>query len=629
MSSSVKLLLRNRPTAFDISHGNDNIVVAAPEGLLFFHVNGLGAPHHIINYEQAQVVSQLRFHRQSGSSESHDSLAALRGGVVSLWNPSNSLRPLTSFLQPPSSSNAFVVDMEWSLANSSLLATCGSGNGGSVAHIWDIRSNSSLPVNTILTAEGRTPSNLYESSSGVEYHSLDWCESDASTNNLLMLKTPSNVSLFDLRKLGKPHHNQVHNTPLLGIDSVGDSGAISHCSWCGASSSFVVGSCYTDTIEWWSASSLSIEIKQHANNLLHRSSQMLSTPVGKALILSQPAYLSNPSDATPPQPAGDGSDLPNPPAAASKLSTDGSKSLATTLMLSGYPRSFSMGSIFTPPEAGYEESPFMLLTRFANNSNQASHSQFGPSQQLNVRSSAGAHPYARQQFADPYGSNIGSRIISSNHQVSNQPPALPAEQAGEAVEETVPGLYNGGILGMKWGTPGRLIPPTHGGLELLVFTDNGLLQAIKITPEVTSKYTMSRSVGKDDSELKRDVFSAPTLTSPVRTTAGSAVGGGVGGASEESAGATAVHPTISAHPRTNRRHVPPPQFSITHPLTTSNTGTSAPPAAKPSFGLPQTSHLFPTETTTSHDFWGSVEDEVLCLQDNLGNFLVLLQNVAW
>lgn len=44
------------------------------------------------------------------------------------------------------------------------------------------------------------------------------------------------------------------------------------------------------------------------------------------------------------------------------------------------------------------------------------------------------------------------------------------------------------LLGMKWGTPGRLIPPSYPGLELLMLTESATLTALKLSGEVVSKY---------------------------------------------------------------------------------------------------------------------------------------------
>jgi hypothetical protein len=68
--------------------------VASPGCLTFFRLNGLGSPHHVIHYEQPAQIRQIRYQK-------YGHLAALRGGIVSLWDPSPSrtLRPLLGFVQ--------------------------------------------------------------------------------------------------------------------------------------------------------------------------------------------------------------------------------------------------------------------------------------------------------------------------------------------------------------------------------------------------------------------------------------------------------------------------------------------------------------------------------------------------
>lgn len=40
------------------------------------------------------------------------------------------------------------------------------------------------------------------------------------------------------------------------------------------------------------------------------------------------------------------------------------------------------------------------------------------------------------------------------------------------------------ILGVKWGVPGRFLPPTHSGLELLIMTESAAIHVIKIPVEM-------------------------------------------------------------------------------------------------------------------------------------------------
>ena len=94
MASTLHLSVRGKPSAFDLSPSNDGCVVASPGCLTFFHLNGMGTPRHVIHYEQPQQIRQLKYQKTS----SQFLLATLRGGGVSLFDPSKSLRPLTGFI---------------------------------------------------------------------------------------------------------------------------------------------------------------------------------------------------------------------------------------------------------------------------------------------------------------------------------------------------------------------------------------------------------------------------------------------------------------------------------------------------------------------------------------------------
>lgn len=91
-SMSVRLSVRGKPSAFDLSPSNDMAVVASPGCLTLFSLNALGAPRHIIHYEQPQQIRKVKCQKEG-------KLAALRGGVVSFWDPLHSLRPLLGVVQ--------------------------------------------------------------------------------------------------------------------------------------------------------------------------------------------------------------------------------------------------------------------------------------------------------------------------------------------------------------------------------------------------------------------------------------------------------------------------------------------------------------------------------------------------
>lgn len=90
--TSVQLSVRGRPTAFDMCASNDMAVVVSAGCMTFFHLNGLGAPCHVIHYEQNELIEKVKFQK-----EGH--IAGMRGGVVSIWDPMHSLRPLVGFVK--------------------------------------------------------------------------------------------------------------------------------------------------------------------------------------------------------------------------------------------------------------------------------------------------------------------------------------------------------------------------------------------------------------------------------------------------------------------------------------------------------------------------------------------------
>jgi hypothetical protein len=89
---SIQLPIRGRPSAFDLSPSNDMVVVASPGCMTFFHLNSLSFPRHVIHYEQPQQIRRVKYQREG-------KLAALRGGIVSFWDPLHSLRPTLGLVQ--------------------------------------------------------------------------------------------------------------------------------------------------------------------------------------------------------------------------------------------------------------------------------------------------------------------------------------------------------------------------------------------------------------------------------------------------------------------------------------------------------------------------------------------------
>ena len=106
---SVQLSVRGNPSAFDIIYESDNLVISCPGCLSFFDLrvsNGpkcelnvppnffeySGSPKHVIHYEQPQQIRKLKYKPFTSS------FAALRGGILSLWDPVKTFKPVQGFL---------------------------------------------------------------------------------------------------------------------------------------------------------------------------------------------------------------------------------------------------------------------------------------------------------------------------------------------------------------------------------------------------------------------------------------------------------------------------------------------------------------------------------------------------
>jgi len=204
MSISLQLSVRGKPSAWDISPGNEMCVVAAPGCLTFFHLNGLGAPRHVLHYEQPEQVRKLRYQRQTGGSAT---LAALRSGIVSLWDPSRLLRPLLALVQSHSPPGSYITDMQWSLTNVNLMAT-GSDCGGDVC-LWDVRVPS-IPAQAIQQPQGSVCTGI------------DWCPSQT---HLLAVSNRRAVFIWDSRMFPLSGSG---SASAFGSGSSSSGGALSH-----------------------------------------------------------------------------------------------------------------------------------------------------------------------------------------------------------------------------------------------------------------------------------------------------------------------------------------------------------------------------------------------------------------
>ena len=187
-------------------------------------------PKHVIHYEQSKA-DKLCFQKQGGNL-----LAALRTGVVSFWDPGNSLSPLVGSVNSPGA----ITDMDWS-ANSNLLSTvCSAGS----VRIWDARSPS-------LAVQQMSLGGLHNC------NQVDWCP----TNNHLLSVVAENriVLIFDNRMYGRLNHKKEDDS----VNIFEPSGGITCSSWCENSlvpvsktakqmsiCSIVVGT-GKNTIEYW------------------------------------------------------------------------------------------------------------------------------------------------------------------------------------------------------------------------------------------------------------------------------------------------------------------------------------------------------------------------------------------
>jgi hypothetical protein len=235
-STTIQLAVRGKPSAFDLSFNNEMCVVASPGCLTFFLLSGSGSPRHVIHYEQPQQIRRIRYQKLGH-------LAALRGGVVSLWDPSKSLRPLLGFVQSP----GWITDLNWNLSNYNILATCSDSGGG--ISLWDARSPSYTTM---------------QISAGQVTTSVDWCPSNP--NLLAACSDSKSVSVWDIRmtipNTSSGPSTGSKNGSFSTITST--SGEIISCHWTGneeimcgkPSGSFpsLVISKDDSSLEWWNIS---------------------------------------------------------------------------------------------------------------------------------------------------------------------------------------------------------------------------------------------------------------------------------------------------------------------------------------------------------------------------------------
>ena len=391
MSTSLQLSVRGRPSAFDILQpSNDICVVASPGCLTFFHLNGLGSPRHVIHYEQPHQIRTIRF-------QQYGLLAALRGGVVSLWDPSKSLRPLLGFV----SSTGWLTDISWHAGNCNMLASSSDASGG--VAIWDVRSTN-------------TP--VLKMNAGQLSSSVEWCPSN--DNLLAACSDAQTVHVWDVRMVGginvSMRSGNTSNAVMssTGGNSVIDSlatfrpprGGVVACCWTqsggtdmdyqssrgsvaeypsvnsgtGSSSqsaSLIVGTT-EGALEWWDirsapsltptntagtasmSSSSSLAARQVAGlrpSLLDASSLLLPTPHGRGLVICR-RFESSHTTATN---VTTNFAATNTNTTSTNTSDSKSKNVQVEMTLQGYPKAlspkegFDLKSVFQPPSEGINE----------------------------------------------------------------------------------------------------------------------------------------------------------------------------------------------------------------------------------------------------------------------------------
>lgn len=458
-STTLQLAVRGKPSAFDLNCDHDICVVASPGCLTFFHLAGLGSPRHVIHYEQPQQIRQLRYQK-------YGSLAALRGGVISLWDPSKSLRPLIGFVQSP----GWITDLNWNPLNHNILAT--SSDSGEGVSLWDVRS----PTYSTM-----------QMSAGQVATSVEWCPSNS--NLLAACADSQNVFIWDIRMasfntLFDSSTGERNGTEVTTIPRSLAGGAIC-CCWSdgddrqtgglrtnepqkSAATTLIVGRT-NGSVEWWdtrSAPSASA-INKTSN---HGDCPLVETACSASL----------------------------PPG-----SIDGSSIMLAVQMGGGVVISRRQGSIAMKGAAVGVPS---------NDSKR----MIGAEGVLQSKASLPADILSNSSTRD--GTNdIGSIVSTSDYRMDIILRGYPIgglTHSGAVVPpegETETSIYGTSpnfllatccepILGMRWGNSGRLMPSAQGGLDLHMMTDSAALHIIKIPKETLDRCS---SDGKGDGYSSR------------------------------------------------------------------------------------------------------------------------------
>jgi hypothetical protein len=383
---SFQLSVRGTPTAFDISPGNEVICIASPGCLSFFNLNGLGSPRHVIHYEQPKQVRSLKYQRTGN-------LAALRAGIVSIWDTTNSLRPVIGMLQSPGQS---ILDLQWSYFNHHTLGTCFQSTPGLVLptslggiHLWDTRSPSAPTLKLDL---GKSCSNVEWGSHSSNSFLVDTCVDNRK------------VLIFDSRLVTSSGDK---SEPAYTVEPKGGISNFTWSKW--GDDNLLVLSTPTGNIEWWSLYNGVDGLNSRRVGAVRSPegepvSSLLPTPLGKAVVLNSAKIVEAP--------------VPTAATFSDNQSKSKSSSVTNILTLQGFPQNrMGLDSLFSGPVA-----------------------------------------------------TSGNRSVDA---------VAVSDDIGEGPTSSL-AVCSQRILGMKFGTPGRMVPPFHGGFELLALTESATLHALKV-----------------------------------------------------------------------------------------------------------------------------------------------------
>ena len=218
--NTIQLSLRGKGSAFALNPSRDSCVIASPGCLSFYDLNGIGSPRQLTHYEQPLVITKLVY--KFGGH-----VAALRGGVVSIFDPNNAMRPLKATIKPPSSN--MIKDVDCSTSYTSLIGVC-FDNGST--RIYDSRS-CNHPVSNLISGKAEPMLKIKWNTNMNSGHHLAACSSNC-------------LHIWDMR---------MHNAC---IEEITCNQGITHFSWdvygdSNASSSSLLVVSKDNKVRWYNA----------------------------------------------------------------------------------------------------------------------------------------------------------------------------------------------------------------------------------------------------------------------------------------------------------------------------------------------------------------------------------------